>query len=252
MGFAEHDLETFDKVAASLAWTRTLRTLRKAFKVEDQLDLESVKEAHAAQLFGTRDAKGALSTMTADSDVYVNCVPTMTGGIGHEDLLRFYSDYFVSKNPPSLSIRLVSRTLGTDRVVDEMVLSFKHTQMVDWILPGVQATNKVVHVAMVSIVTVRGGKLVHEHLYWDQASVLVQVGLLDPKLVPEPFAKQGLKRLPVYGSETASKVLDEESQPSNDLIAEWRQKQSRQQKRQEPSLPQRPKQAAATNGKQAT
>lgn len=265
VGFAEHDLpETFNKVAASLAWTRTLATLRKAFKLNEspnpKLDLGSIKESHAAQIFGMRSAEGAVAMMSGDDDVYVNCVPTMTGGIGHEDLLRFYSDYFISKNPPSLSIRLVSRTLGTDRVVDEMVLTFKHTQVVDWILPGVQPTNNLVHVAMVSIVTIRGGKLVHEHLYWDQASVLVQVGLLDPNLVPEGFAKQGVKRLPVYGAETASKALDVESQPSNNLIAEWKQKQQkpRQRRRQgggsggDAALPQRPKQAAAVNGTQAT
>lgn len=173
----------------------------------------------------------------------MNCVPTMTGGIGHHDLLVFYRDYFIPKNPPSLSIKLVSRTIGTDQVVDEMIVSFKHTQEVPWLLPGVQATNKVVHVAVVSIVAMRGGKLVHEHLYWDQASVLVQVGLLDPKLVPESFQKQGLKRLPVFGSETASKVLDEESQPSNGLIAGWKQS-TRKQGGGQTLLPQRPKPAA--------
>lgn len=172
----------------------------------------------------------------------MNGVPTMTGGIGQNELFVFYRDYFIPKNPPSLHIKLVSRTIGTDQVVDEMIISFKHTQEVPWLLPGVQATNKIVHVAVVSIVASRGGKLVHEHLYWDQASVLVQVGLLDPKLVPEAFKKQGLKRLPVFGSETAAKVLDENSQPSNGLISGWKQSLRKQEESQ--ALPQRPKQTA--------
>lgn len=120
-------------------------------------------------------------------DAYVTLGPTMMGGVEGKELFLFYKDYFIPSSPPSLDIRLVSRTTGIDRVVDEMVVSFKHSQEVPWILPGVKVTNKVVHVALVSIVTVRGGKLVSEHMYWDQASVLVQVGLLDPKLVPESF-----------------------------------------------------------------
>ena len=89
-------------------------------------------------------------------------------------------------------------------------------------LPDVPPTNKEIKVALVSIVCIRGGKLYHEHIYWDQASVLVQAGLLDPKYVPPAMKKQGLKRLPVYGAETADKVLDESSQPSNELISGWK------------------------------
>lgn len=88
-------------------------------------------------------------------------------------------------------------------------------------LPDVPPTNKEVSVALVSVVCIRGGKLYHEHIYWDQASVLVQIGLLDPKLVPNNMKQKGLKRLPVYGAETAQKVLDEESHPSNELLSSW-------------------------------
>jgi len=206
-------------VAPSLAWSRTLGVLRKAFKVE--ADLEKVWAQHAALRFTAKDAAGAMRTAVQD-EPYVNHVPTMTGGIGQRDLFVFYRDYFIPNNPPSLQIKLVSRTVGVDRVVDEMIVSFKHTQEVPWIFPGVPPNNEVVHVALVSIVCIRGGKLYHEHVYWDQASVLVQVGLLDPKLLPESFKKQGLKRLPVYGSETAAKILDETSQPSNDLVSRWK------------------------------
>jgi hypothetical protein len=140
-------------------------------------------------------------------------------------------------------MKLVSRTIGVDRVVDEMIISFKHTQEVPWMLPDVPPTDKVVHVAVVSIVCIRGGLLYHEHVYWDQASVLVQVGLLDPKLVPEAMKNKGLKQLPVYGAEAAAKALDQESQPSNELISSWKDRP----KGDPGALPSRPKQAAAAS-----
>lgn len=139
-----------------------------------------------------------------------------------QDLFIFYRDYFIPSHPPSLQLKLVSRTVGVDRLVDEMILSFKHTQEVPHILPGVPATGKDVRIAAVSVVTFRGGMLVHEHMYWDQASVLVQVGLLDPQLVPHSMRQKGMQRMPVVGAEQADKLLDEESQPSNELISGWK------------------------------
>ncbi|KAK3114763.1 hypothetical protein LTR53_006580 [Teratosphaeriaceae sp. CCFEE 6253] len=243
-GFAESDLDEYSKIAANIAWTRTLHTLRKAFKID--VDLERIWEEHVALEFATKDAAATMRTMVPQP--YVNHVPTLTGGIGQRDLFRFYRDYFIPQNPPSLTMTLVSRTVGTDRVVDEMIISFQHTQTIPWMLPDVPPTDRMVHVALVGVVCIRGGKLYHEHLYWDQASVLVQVGLLDPKLVPESFRKQGLKRLPVYGKETAEKVLDEDSQPSNELIASWAQKSKGN---SDAALPERPKQAAAPHGVKA-
>ena len=140
---------------------------------------------------------------------YVNHVPTLTGGLGYKDLHRFYKDFFIPANPPSTQIKLISRTIGTDTVVDEMHMSFRHTQEIPWMLPGIQATDKEVEVALVAVVRIRGSKLYSEHIYWDQATVLVQVGLIDPKL------------LPVVGAASARKVVDEESEPSNRLIKDW-------------------------------
>ncbi|KAI4170972.1 MAG: hypothetical protein LQ346_008804 [Caloplaca aetnensis] len=213
-GFAEHDLDQFDKVAAGLAWTRSLELVRKGFEIE--VDLEGIWEDHSRLVeFETKDAAATMATMVKEP--YVNHVPTMTGGIGYRDLLHFYRDYFVPGNPPSLKMKLISRTIGTDRVVDEMILSFRHTQEVPWILPGVAPTNKFVEVALVAIVCIRGGKLYHEHIYWDQATVLVQIGLLDPNL-----SGKGFKRLPVVDGAGARKVADESSEPSNELIPDWR------------------------------
>ncbi|KAL8667467.1 MAG: hypothetical protein Q9202_000683 [Teloschistes flavicans] len=211
-GFAESDLDEYDKISAGLAWSRSLNVVRKAFEIE--VDLEGIWEEHSRREFSAKDADGTMSTMV--DEPYVNHIPTMTGGIGYKDLHKFYQDYFIPGNPPSLKMMLISRTIGTDRVVDELFVSFQHTQEVPWVLPGVAPTNKQVEFALVAIVCIRGGKLYHEHIYWDQATVLVQVGLLDPKL-----SGKGFKRLPVVDRAGARKVLDEASAPSNELIPGW-------------------------------
>jgi hypothetical protein len=169
--------------------------------------------------FTARDADKTMETMVETP--YVNHVPTMTGGVGQKDLHRFYRDFFVPGNPPSLKMKLLSRTIGVDKVVDEIFLSFDHTLEIPWMLPGIPATNKHVEVALVCVVCMRGGKLFHEHIYWDQATVLVQLGLLDPKYIPPKMRDLGIERLPVVGKEAARKVLDENSEPSNELIDEW-------------------------------
>jgi hypothetical protein len=239
-GFAERDLEEYDRVAAELAWSRTLGVLRAAFEVEAHL--ERVWEEHQGQVV-RKDADAVVRGFVADDaeEAHVNYVPTMTGGIGQDDLLVFYRDYFMPSTPPSTSMRLVSRTVGVDRVVDEMVLSFEHTQAIPWMLPDVPPTGKSVSVALVAVVYIRGGKLCHENVYWDQASVLVQIGLLDPMLVPQGIREQGLERLPVVGAEAARKVLDVRAEPSNGLLSSWK-KRSRGDAGAQ--MPVRPKQAA--------
>jgi hypothetical protein len=138
----------------------------------------------------------------------VTYAPTMSGGIGARDLRRFYEHHFLHNLPPSMRLRLLSRTVGVDRVVDEFYASFEHTQEIPWMLPGVPPTNKKVEVILVSIVSLRSGQLYSEHVYWDQASVLVQIGLLDPKLVPQGV--EGVDRLPVVGKEAARRILTED------------------------------------------
>jgi hypothetical protein len=155
--------------------------------------------------FFTRNLQQTLSAFTTHKIPSVIHGPTLAGGIGAAELKTFYSQRFA--NPPSLKLTLVSRTIGADRVVDEVHMKFKHTHEMPWMLPGVQPTRKTVEVLVVSVVTVRGGKLYHEHVYWDQASVLVQVGLLDPKLVPDAAQKSGVTELPIVGRVAARKIL---------------------------------------------
>ena len=157
-------------------------------------DLVRLWEEHTAHEFLTRDTEATLATMVEDA--YVNHVPVLTGGHGKVALRAFYSRDFIPSMPPDTTLTPVSRTVGEDQLVDEMIFSFTHTQEVPWMLPGIAPTGRHVEVPLVAIVRFRDGKLAHEHIYWDQASVLKQIGLLtDPSL-------------PVYGAETARKVLD--------------------------------------------
>lgn len=166
-------------------------------------DLVALWEEHCRYEFETRDVDAVMATMV--DEPYVNHVPTLTGGVGHDQLKRFYKYHFIGGNPPDTTLTPISRTVGEDRIVDEMLFSFTHTSAVDWMLPGVAPTGRKVEVALVAIVQFQGDKLVHEHIYWDQASVLVQVGLLDPA------------GLPVAGVESARKVVDK-TLPSNALM----------------------------------
>jgi carboxymethylenebutenolidase len=157
-------------------------------------DLIRLWEEHTRHEFATRDTEATLDTMV--DDAYVNHVPTMTGGFGKAALRESYSRDFIPSMPPDTTLTPVSRTVGEDQLVDEMIFSFTHTQEIPWMLPGIAPTNRRVDIPLVAIVRFRGDKLAHEHIYWDQASVLKQIGLL-------PAAT-----LPVFGAETARKVLD--------------------------------------------
>jgi carboxymethylenebutenolidase len=155
-------------------------------------DLLRLWEEHTAHEFVTHDTEATLATMVEDA--YVNHIPVMTGGHGKAALRAFYSRDFIPTMPPDTMLTPISRTVGEDQLVDEMIFSFTHTREIPWMLPGIAPTNQKVEIPLVAIVKFRDGKLAHEHIYWDQASVLKQIGLLtDPKL-------------PVYGVETAHKV----------------------------------------------
>ncbi|VUC31436.1 unnamed protein product [Clonostachys rosea] len=221
-GFAEHDMEEYNRICAELAWSRSLAAARRAFGAGP--DLEGLLEQHVQSKYFAGNAQQTVSAFTVQKMPHATNIPTLTGGIGTDELNRFYSDFFVK--PSSLKITLLSRTIGVDRVVDEMHVQFKHTEEIPWILPGVPATDKKVEVLMVSIVGFKAGKLHHEHVYWDQASVLVQVGLLDPKLLPESAKELKVKKLPVVGRRAARRVIKgqddtDEGEADNKLIPGW-------------------------------
>ncbi|KAJ4372487.1 hypothetical protein N0V83_004261 [Neocucurbitaria cava] len=117
----------------------------------------------------------------------------MTGGIGKQRLTAFYTHHFIFSNPPDTALSLVSRTVGIDRVIDEFVFSLTHTTHIPWLLPGIPPTNKELAIPFTSIVAMRGDRLCHEHISWDQATVLKQLGLL-PEYVEFPFEIEGRGR----------------------------------------------------------
>ena len=168
--------------------------------------LRKLWEEHVQHEFATHNTEETLATMVEDA--YVNHIPVLTGGVGREQLREFYSKRFIPQMPPDTEMIPLSRTVGNDQLVDEMIFKFTHTIRMDWMLPGLAPTGKHVEVPLVAIVRFRDGKLAHEHIYWDQASVLVQIGKLDPK------------GLPVAGAETARKVTDNKL-PSNALMRRW-------------------------------
>jgi len=197
----------YDPAAAELANLRTLeffvRHLAGEGFVSSQKVLSDKWDEHVKYEFATRHTEDTLQTMVTDA--YVNHVPVMTGGVGHDELREFYSQRFIPQMPPDTSMTPVSRTIGADRVIDEMVFEFTHTIRMDWMLPGVAPTNKHVKIPLIVVVHFRDGKLAHEHIYWDQASVLVQLGLIDET------------KLPVAGVATADKVLNPKL-PANELM----------------------------------
>jgi len=197
----------YDAPAAELAHLRSLEFFVRHLAGEGFANAQKVLsdrwDEHVKYEFATRDTEDTLKTMVPDA--YVNHVPVLTGGVGHDQLREFYSQRFIPQMPPDTSMTPVSRTIGVDRVVDEMVFEFTHTIKMDWMLPGVAPTNKHVKVPLIVVVHFREGKLAHEHIYWDQASVLAQLGLID------------MSTLPVAGAETAEKVLNPKL-PANELM----------------------------------
>lgn len=171
----------------------------------DQRDMVAIWEKHMKCEFETRSVEDTMRTMAEGA--HVNHVPVLTGGVGLDEVKSFYETHFIPQMPPDTEIIPVSRTVGNDQIVDEMIFKFTHSIAMDWMLPGLSATHREVEIPLVAIIGFRDGKVAHEHIYWDQASVLVQLGLLDAE------------SLPVAGRETAQKILDPDSEPSNAIIA---------------------------------
>jgi carboxymethylenebutenolidase len=171
---------------------------------EPQSDIAAVFDEHVAAEFVHLDLERTMATMT--DEPYVYHLPAMTGGVGREDVRSFYASHFIGKWPADIEITPVSRTIGDDQVVDELVLSFTHDIEMPQLLPGIAPTGRRVRLPFCVVVKFDDGKVAHEHIYWDQGSLLAQVGLLDAAA------------LPVTGAEQAENVLDPRANPLNELI----------------------------------
>ncbi len=197
-GFAIPHRPAFDKRTDSLAHSRVLGLLRRV--LGPHYDLVALFEEHVRHEFETRDVDATMATMIEEP--YVNHVPTLAGGVGHDMLKRFYKYHFVHQNSRERSSVPVSQTIGPDRIVLETVVRFRHDRVLDRYFPGIEPTGKIVEIPTLLLVRFRGDRVCHEHIYWDQASALKQIGALDAD------------GLPVAGAEAAAKVLDE-TRPSN-------------------------------------
>ena len=134
-----------------------------------------------AELNGDLDR--TLATMTSNPHI-VN-VPTMIGGQGEEGVRTFYANRLIGQFfPPDVKFETISRTYSPERLIDELIISFTNTIEMDWFLPGVKPTGKFVEAVFVVIVGIEDGKVSYEHIHWDQANVLVQLGLIDPEGLP--------------------------------------------------------------------
>lgn len=202
--FARPNSPHYHKTSAKFAHEKSITALRKV--IGPDYDLNALWEAHIRHEFDTRDVPATMATMVAEP--YVNHIPTLTGGVGSKQLSRFYRHHFVHQNPQDMKLTPISRTVGAMQVVDEFIMSFTHDSEIDWLIPGIAPTGKYVEIPMLGVIQFRGPKLCHEHIYWDQSSVLVQLGLLNAT------------GLPVAGVETAHKLLDE-TIASNTLMPSW-------------------------------
>ncbi|OGT53564.1 MAG: hypothetical protein A3F17_00070 [Gammaproteobacteria bacterium RIFCSPHIGHO2_12_FULL_41_15] len=153
---------------------------------------EAIFEKHMnAELAG--DLETTMLTMSNQPHLYN--IPTLMGGEGVDSVKAFYQAHLVGKFfPPDMKMTPISRTIGEDQIVDEIYFSFTHTQPIDWMLPNINPTGKKIEIIIVAIVKFNNQKIVHEHIYWDQASLLYQIGLLDKK------------GLPIVGAQSAQKI----------------------------------------------
>ncbi len=161
-------------------------------------NLGDIFDEHIKFEFDNKDVDATMTTMTEDP--YVCHIPTLTGGKGFDGVYNFYKHHFVGKMPKDMKITKISRTIGNDQVVDELIISFTHDTEIEYMLPGITPTEKFVEIPHVVVMKFKNNKILHEHVYWDQASVLVQIGLLDPKKMPIKGIEQTKKLIELSNS----------------------------------------------------
>jgi carboxymethylenebutenolidase len=167
---------------------------RKTFRNDrrrKKTNLGKIFDKHVKFEFENKDVESTMKTMVKEP--YVHHVPVMTGGVGYDNVYHFYKNDFIGKMPNDIKIKRISRTVGKNQVVDELILSFRHDIEVKSMLPGIRPTGKYVELPHVVVMKFKGNKIVHEHIYWDQASLLTQIGLLDATNLPIKGMEQSEK-----------------------------------------------------------
>ncbi|KAH7141719.1 hypothetical protein EDB81DRAFT_898956 [Dactylonectria macrodidyma] len=207
----------------SVSHTRNLAFFKRLMN-GPYFDLEAIWDEHVYYEFENRSVECTMATMVQEP--YVNHVPTLTGGIGRERLTAFYRDHFIFQNPSDTETELISRSVGIDRVIDEFIFKCTHSAQLDWLLPGVPPTGRKLEIPFMAVVNIRGDRLYHEHISWDQATALDQLGLM-PEYLPYPYplsdtpggnTKRTVFRVPVAGLEAAAKLRDKDAVDSNKMF----------------------------------
>ena len=128
------------------------------------------------------DLETTMATMVEDP--HLLNLPSGTGGLGAEGVRAYYANDLIGQFfPPDAVFIPISRTIDGERLVDELVIRFNHDRVITHLLPGVAPTGRAVEITLV-VVGARDGKVAYEHIYWDQAGLLAQLGLLDPSSLP--------------------------------------------------------------------
>ncbi|KAJ7229019.1 NTF2-like protein [Mycena pura] len=195
----------FHTGTASIAHTKAAVHIRKCLG-GPFFDLEAIWEEHTYFEFEVRSVAKTMGTMVAEP--YVNHVPTLAGGVGRRQLSAFY------RNPKDTRMQSISRTVGADRVVDEFIFHCTHDKQIDWLLPGVPPTGKKLAVPMLGVINIRGDRLYHEHIWWDQGTACMQAGIIPTHV---PFEGKML-RLPIAGVESATLLADERAVSPNEML----------------------------------
>jgi carboxymethylenebutenolidase len=160
-------------------------------------DLGAVFDEHVASEFDQKNVEATMRTMVEEP--YVWHVPVLAGAAGGEAVREFYSTQFIGQTPADATLHPIARTVSPDRVIDEFVLEFTHDREIPFMLPGVAPTGRRVRIPTVVVMGFDDGKVAYEHIYWDQASVLVQLGLLDPSSLPVAGVEQAERLLELAG-----------------------------------------------------
>ena len=155
--------------------------------------IEALWEEHMRCEFELKDADATMATMTAQP--LVHNIPTMIGGKGYDEVYHFYKNHFIPHLPKQVEITPVSRTVDDHRLVDEQIFRFVHDSEVDFILPNIAPTGKTIVMPLIVIVTVENNKVAEEHIYWDQAAVLKQIGWIKNEKWPVIGDEQGTRLL---------------------------------------------------------
>jgi carboxymethylenebutenolidase len=178
-------------IAETLSELKKNKKNNKAKRNKKRSSLGAVFDKHIRCEFQDHDIDATMKTMVREP--YVHHVPMLTGGRGYDEVYNFYKNHFVGKMPDDTKVERISRTVGKDQVVDELILKFTHDKEIDYLIPGIPPTGKYVELPHVVVMKFVGNKIAHEHIYWDHASLLAQIGLLDANNLPVKGVEESRK-----------------------------------------------------------